>query len=75
MLQVQVLRQDPQLVKDRLSVKHFADIELVDNIVGLDDERKRLQLEFDNNQAKVNTASKEIGVLIGKGNKGEDESK
>ena len=61
MLQLQVLRQNPQGVKERLAVKYFAESELVDVIIALDDERKRLQLEFDNNQAKVNSTSKEIG--------------
>jgi len=75
MLQVQVLRQDPQAVKDKLAIKHFSSLELVDTIVSLDDERKKLQLEFDNNQAKLNSTSKEIGALIGKGMKEEAEQK
>jgi seryl-tRNA synthetase len=48
---------------------------LVDTILSLDDQRKKLQLEFDNNQAKVNSASKEIGQLMGKGMKEEAEAK
>ncbi|MBL7730363.1 MAG: serine--tRNA ligase [Chitinophagaceae bacterium] len=75
MLQVQVLRQDPQTVKEKLAVKHFAQPELVDTIIALDDERKKLQLEFDNNQSKVNSASKEIGALMAKGQKDEAETK
>ncbi len=75
MLQLQVLRQDPQAVKERLVKKNFADTGLVDSVIALDDERKKLQLEFDNTQAKVNTASKEIGALMGKGQKEEAETK
>jgi seryl-tRNA synthetase len=75
MLQLQVLRQNPQGVKERLAVKYFAESELVDVIIALDDERKRLQLEFDNNQAKVNSTSKEIGALMAKGQKEEAEAK
>jgi seryl-tRNA synthetase len=75
MLQLQVLRQNPQGVKDKLAVKHFAEPQLVDEIIVLDDERKKLQLEFDNNQAKVNSTSKEIGALMAKGQKDEAESK
>ena len=75
MLQLQVLRQDPQDVKNRLAVKHFAEPQVVDVIIGLDDERKKLQLEFDNNQAKVNSASKEIGGLMAKGLKDEAEAR
>lgn len=67
MLQLQVLRQDPQTIKDRLGVKNFREINLVDEIIALDDERKKLQLEFDTTQARVNTASKEIGQLMARG--------
>lgn len=69
MLQVSILRTNPEEVKKRLVVKHFKQPELVDTIISLDDERKKLQLDFDNTQARVNTASKEIGQLMGQGNK------
>jgi seryl-tRNA synthetase len=69
MLQVHVLRNNPAEVKKRLTVKQFKQLDLVDLIVSLDDDRKRLQNEFDNTQAKVNAASKEIGKLIAQGNK------
>lgn len=75
MLQLQVLRQDPQAVKDRLAFKHFTDAHLVDEIIALDDERKKLQLESDNTLAKINSASKEIGQLMGKGQKEEAEKR
>jgi seryl-tRNA synthetase len=67
MLQLQVLRQNPQGVKDKLAVKNFAELQLVDTIIALDDDRKKLQLEFDNTQSKVNSTSKEIGALMGQG--------
>ncbi len=75
MLQLQVLRQDPNAVKARLSVKNFKEISLVDDVISLDDQRKKLQLEFDTTQAKVNAASKEIGQLMAKGQKDEAEKK
>ncbi|MBS1574524.1 MAG: serine--tRNA ligase, partial [Bacteroidetes bacterium] len=75
MLQLQVLRQNPDWVKERLAVKHFKDTDVVDTILSLDDQRKKLQLEFDTTQAKVNAASKEIGQLMGKGQKEEAETK
>lgn len=74
MLQVNIIRQNTDWVKERLAVKHFADIDLVDTIIKLDDERKKLQLEFDNIQAKVNSSSKSIGQLIAKGQKDEAEN-
>lgn len=75
MLQLQVLRQDPEAVKKRLTLKNFAEPGLVDTILSLDDQRKKTQLEFDNNQAKVNASSKEIGQLMAKGNKEEAEAR
>ena len=75
MLQLQVLRQNPQSAKDRLAIKNFTDTNLVDEIIALDDERKRLQLESDNTLSKINTVSKEIGQLMAKGQKEEAEIK
>jgi seryl-tRNA synthetase len=69
MLQVQVLRNHTEEVKQKLAKKQFKQPELVDLIVSLDDDRKRLQNEFDQTQAKVNAASKEIGKLMAQGNK------
>ena len=74
MLQVNVLRQKPEWVKERLAVKNFKQPELVDAIIALDDERKKLQAEFDNTQASINSSSKEIGKLMGQGKKEEAET-
>ncbi len=63
------------MVKERLSVKNFSETELVDTILLLDEQRKKLQLEFDNTQAKVNSTSKEIGGLMAKGQKEEAEAR
>ncbi|MEA3424764.1 MAG: serine--tRNA ligase [Bacteroidota bacterium] len=69
MLQVSVLRNNTEEVKRRLAVKHFNQPQLVDTIIALDDQRKKLQADFDTTQAKVNSASKEIGKLMAQGNK------
>jgi len=75
MLQVNVLRQKTDWVKERLAIKNFKQPELVDEIIALDDERKKLQAEFDATQAKINSASKEIGKLMRQGKKDEAEKK
>jgi seryl-tRNA synthetase len=69
MLQVSVLKQQPEKAKERLTLKNFTQINLVDEIISLDDERKKLQAEFDNTQAKINASSKEIGKLMSQGGK------
>src|SRR6187397_2878125 len=75
MLQVAFIRNNKDEVKERLSVKNFAEVGLVDEILSLDEERKKLQQEFDSSQAKVNSTSKEIGQLMAKGNKAEADIK
>jgi seryl-tRNA synthetase len=69
MLQVSVLRNNKDGVKKQLAIKHFKQPELVDTIIALDDERKKLQADFDQIQSQVNAASKQIGVLMAKGEK------
>ena len=69
MLQLATIRNNTALVKERLAVKNFADIDLVDEIISLDDERKKLTFGFDDTKAKINAASKEIGGLMSKGQK------
>jgi seryl-tRNA synthetase len=75
MLQIAFIRNNKEEVKQRLTVKNFAELNLVDEVLALDDERKKLQQEFDSTQAKVNSTSKEIGQLMAKGNKDEAENK
>lgn len=50
-------------------VKNFTETGIIDDVIALDDERKKLQADFDNTQAKVNSASKEIGNLMKQGDK------
>ena len=71
MLQVAFIRYNTALVKERLAVRNFKELDLVDTIVSLDDERKKLQFEFDETQSKINSTSKEIGQLMAKGEKAE----
>ena len=74
MLQVTYLRQHTQLAKDKLAIKHFSNVDLVDQVIAMDDQRKRLQASFDELQSKVNAASKEIGNHMAKGEKEQAET-
>lgn len=69
MLQVNTIRQNPSFVKERLAARHYANIELVDTILAIDDELRRIKTVTESLQASINTASKEIGILMGKGEK------
>jgi seryl-tRNA synthetase len=74
MLQVNFLRQNTDLAKKKLAIKHFANIDLVDEVIAVDDQRKQLQAAFDELQSKVNAASKEIGGFMAKGEKDKAEA-
>ena len=75
MLQVNFIRQNPELVKERLAVKNFGNIGLVDTILEIDDELRKIKFASESIQASINAASKEIGMLMGKGEKEAAETK
>lgn len=64
MLLVNFIRQQADYVKERLSVRHFKQLQLVDELISLDESRRKWQVERDELQSKVNAASKEIGSLM-----------
>jgi len=67
MLLVPFIRQNTELVKQRLAIKNFKQPELVDELLLWDEKRKQYQFELDEIQAKINAASKDIGHLMAKG--------
>ena len=75
MLQINYIKQHTALVKEKLAVKNFANIELVDELLQLDEELRKQKTVTENLQALMNTASKEIGMLMGKGEKETAEQK
>lgn len=75
MLQISIIRQDAEKIKERLLLKNFNNSGIVDEIISLDDQRKKLQAGFDDTQAMINSTSKEIGQLMAKGQKEEAEER
>jgi seryl-tRNA synthetase len=75
MLQVPFIRQHADLVKQKLALKNYQQTALVDEILGLDDLRKKVQFEKDELLGKVNSFSKEVGMLMKAGKKEEAELK
>jgi seryl-tRNA synthetase len=69
MLQINFLKANREEVLKGLAKKNFKETFLVDNIISLDEERKKLQYELDERQSKINAFSKEIGQLMAKGEK------
>lgn len=74
MLQVPFIRQNKELVLERLAFKNFKELDVVEEVLALDDKRKKLTLEYDDTQAQVNSLSKEIGKLMAQGKKEEGEA-
>ena len=68
MLQINYIKQFPEIVKERLAVKHFKNINLIDEIIAIDEEIRKQKAVTENLQALINTTSKEIGALMAKGN-------
>lgn len=75
MLQIGFIRQNADFVKERIATKYFTDVNSVDTIIALDEEVRKLKVETETIQAAVNLASKEIGMLMAKGEKDAAENK
>ena len=75
MLQINYIRQNPELVKERLAFKHFPEGALVDILLEKDNKIRKLKTETETLQAATNHLSKEIGSLMGKGEKQAAEEK
>ena len=69
MLQINYIRQNAALVKEKLAIKHFSDVSVVDRLIQTDEQVRKLKTETENLQASINAASKEIGMFMGKGEK------
>lgn len=75
MLQINYIRQNTALVKEKLGVKHFADVAAVDRLLELDEQVRKLKTNSEAIQSTINAASKEIGMLMSKGEKDQAEAK
>ena len=74
MLQVNFLRENKERVLQGLQKRNFKQLDLVDEAISADDERKKFQFELDQNLAEMNKISKEIGILMKDGKKEEAEA-
>ena len=74
MLDIKFLRENPELVKENIK-KKFQDskLPLVDEVIALDTESRRIQTEAQSLRAEKNVLSKQIGALMGQGKKEEAE--
>lgn len=72
MLDLKFLRENPDLVKENIK-KKFQDekLKMVDEVIELDAESRKVQTEADELRANRNSVSKKIGALMGQGKKEE----
>lgn len=73
MLQIQLLRENPQEVIDRLKIKNFDATDLVAEIRQLDTDNRNLKKSLDDNLMEQNRGAKEIGMLFKEGKREEAE--
>ncbi|HRF77348.1 MAG TPA: serine--tRNA ligase, partial [Chitinophagales bacterium] len=69
MLDINYLRANTEIAKQRLTKRNKYDIALIDQLLQLDDERKKTQTALDNTLSETNATSKEIGKMMAQGQK------
>ncbi len=75
MLTLKQIRDNRAEAMRRLAKKGVDAAPIIDSIEALDDQRKAIQVELDNCLAAQNQAAKQIGALMGKGDKAAAEAK
>ena len=74
MLDIKFIRQEPELSRRKLEERGESP-KLIDELLGSDESRRAIVTELEQLQAKLNASSKEIGMLMGKGQKEKAEEK
>ena len=67
MIPIQLIKEKPDFIVERLAVKNFNAKELVEKICSLDDARKTTQKQMDDTLAEANRKAAEIGKLFKEG--------
>jgi len=71
MLNRKFIKENPDFVIERLKIKNFNAKPIVDEILKKEELASKLRIEVENNNAKINSISKEIGNLYKEGKKDE----
>ena len=73
MLQISYIRENKESVINGLKKRNFKELELVEEAIALDEQRRLVQTKLDNALAESNKLSKEIGTLMKEGKRQEAE--
>ena len=71
MLELNVIRENPELVIERLAIKHVDARATIQNIINIDQARRDTQKQLDDNLAEANNLAREIGNLFKSGKQDE----
>lgn len=74
MLQVAYIKDNKEKVLAGLKKRNFGKLELIDEIISLDESRKKIQFDLDSQLSEMNKISKDIGNLMKEGKKDEAEN-
>ena len=73
MLRLNFIQENRDTVIRKLAIKNFDATEIVDKIIALDNERRNIQKQADDQQAEMNRVAKQIGMLMKEGRRQEAE--
>jgi seryl-tRNA synthetase len=62
MLQVAYIKQNAELVKERLAVRNFKSVNLIDKVVALDEEIRQLKKKIEDAQMQINSKQCAVGL-------------
>ncbi|MEX0748176.1 MAG: serine--tRNA ligase, partial [Rhodothermales bacterium] len=71
MIDIQIIREQPEVVREAIRQKGVGRIDVVDRIVELDARRREVLTELQEAQARSNTVSRDVGRLMREGKKDE----
>lgn len=74
MLTLQLIKSDPEFVINRLAVKGFDGRQVINQILDIDAERRRLQQQCDSDASRLKKLASSIGALMKQGKKDEAEA-
>src|ERR1039457_430162 len=74
-LDIKLIREKPDFVRQRLATRGAGDEACIDELLKLDEQRRKLRAEVETLKGRRNRASKEIGALMGQKKTAEAEAK
>jgi len=71
MLELNLIRENPELIAERLAIKNFKAEPIIGEIISVDKTRRETKNRLDQTLAEINNISKEIGALFQSGKRDE----